>query len=174
MHQVNIAYWKSPIGDLILGSFEGKLCLLDFRHRRLRPTVDKRIKKGLFADYVEQDDPLLSRTRRQLGEYLEGRRTEFDIPLQMVGSEFQKRVWKALLNVPYGTTSTYLELARSLHKENAVRAVAQANGANAIGVIIPCHRIIGSHGELTGYGGGVALKRHLLKLESTQRQPTLF
>jgi len=83
----------------------------------------------------------------------------------MVGTDFQKNVWEALLKVPYGTTSTYLQLAKDIDNEKAVRAVANANGANAIGIIIPCHRIIGTNGELTGYAGGLPLKKRLLKLE---------
>jgi methylated-DNA-[protein]-cysteine S-methyltransferase len=119
----------------------------------------------LNAELVEQDDEILRETRRQLDEYLEGRRREFDIPLLMVGTDFQKSVWKALLKVPYGATSTYSQMARDIGKERAVRAVGNAMGANPIAIIIPCHRIIGSDGELVGYGGGLPLKKRLLGLE---------
>lgn len=129
--------------------------------------MDVRVQRGLKAKFVEQDDLLLAETRSQIDEYLLGQRTEFDLPLLTVGSEFQERVWDALREVPYGETSTYLELARRIGKENAVRAVASANGANAIALIIPCHRIIGSNGELIGYGGGIPLKQKLLKLENS-------
>lgn len=165
MNQVNIQYYKTKIGELILGAFEGNLCLLDFRYRKMRTTVDRRIKNGLDADFVEQDDEVLEETRQQLDEYLNGDRRKFDIPLLMVGTDFQKNVWDALIEVPYGTTSTYLQLAKDIDNEKAVRAVASANGANSIGLIIPCHRIIGSNGELVGYGGGVSVKKRLLKLE---------
>ena len=165
MNTINIQYYKTRIGDLILGSFDGKLCLLDFRYRKMRNTVDNRIKKGLNAEFIEKDDPILAQTRRELDEYLKGNRKEFDIPLLMVGSSFQKNVWDALMKVPYGSTSTYLALAKEINNEKAVRAVANANGANAIGVIIPCHRIIGSDGKLVGYGGGLPVKKRLLKLE---------
>ncbi|MBW2367207.1 MAG: methylated-DNA--[protein]-cysteine S-methyltransferase, partial [Deltaproteobacteria bacterium] len=94
-------------------------------------------------------------------------RKSFDIPILMVGTDFQKSVWRALMKVPYGVTSTYLELAKDIDNEKAVRAVAGANGANSIGLIIPCHRIIGSNGELIGYGGGLPVKKRLLKLERT-------
>ncbi len=167
MNQISIQYHKTKIGDLILGSFDSKLCLLDFRYRKMRKTVDNRIKKGLNAEFVEKDDPVLAQTRKELDEYLQGERKEFDIPLLMVGSEFQKSVWDALIKVPYGTTSTYLALAKEINNEKAVRAVANANGANAIGVVIPCHRIIGSDGKLVGYGGGLPIKKHLLKLEKS-------
>jgi methylated-DNA-[protein]-cysteine S-methyltransferase len=131
----------------------------------MRTTVDNRIKNGLKAEFAEQDDAILEKTREQLDEYLNGDRREFDVPLLMVGTYFQKSVWNALLKVSYGATSTYLQLAKDINNEKAVRAVANANGANSIGVIIPCHRIIGSDGELVGYGGGLAIKKRLLKLE---------
>ena len=168
MNQINIQYYKSKIGELIMGSFEEKLCLLDFKYRRMRKTVDSRIKKGLNADYIEQDNRILQETKNQFDEYLSGERREFDIPVLMVGSDFQKNVWKALMKVPYGTTATYLQLAKSIGNENAARAVAAANGANAIAIIIPCHRIIGSDGELVGYGGGLPVKKRLLKLEQSK------
>jgi methylated-DNA-[protein]-cysteine S-methyltransferase len=165
MNQINIQYYKNKYAHFILGSFENKLCLLDFRYRKMRTTVDNRLKKGFNAQFVEQDDVILKETRKQLDEYFDMKRKEFDIPLITVGTEFQKNVWDALLKVPYGTTSSYLELAKDIDNEKAVRAVANANGANAIGIIIPCHRIIGNNGELVGYGGGLPLKKRLLKLE---------
>ena len=165
-NQINIQYYKTKYGELIIGSFQEKLCLLDFRYRRMRNTVDARIKKGLHAEFVEQDDKILQKTRNQLDEYFNGERREFDIALLMVGTEFQKSVWKELMNVPYGKTSTYLALAKKIGNEKALRAVANANGANSIGFIIPCHRIIGSNGELIGYGGGLPVKKRLLKLEN--------
>ena len=176
MNQINIQYHKTKIGDLILGSFDNKLCLLDFRYRKMRKRVDNRIKNGLNVDFIEKDDPILEQTRKELDEYLNGERKEFDIPLLMVGSDFQKSVWNALMKVPYGTTSSYLALAKEINNEKAVRAVANANGANAIGVIIPCHRIIGSDGKLVGYGGGVPVKKRLLKLEKANfnEQALLF
>lgn len=165
MNQISIQYYKTKIGELILGSFDGKLCLLDFRYRKMRQAVDDRIKKGLNGDFVEKDEKILQTTRKQLDEYLNGQRKEFDIPLRMIGTDFQKNVWKTLLQVSYGTTSTYLKLAKDIGNEKAVRAVASANGANAIAIIIPCHRIIGSDGELVGYGGGLPIKKRLIKLE---------
>jgi len=168
MNQINIQYHKTRIGELVLGSFDKKLCLLDFRYRKMRTTVDNRIKNGLKAEFVEQqDDEILEKTKKQLDEYLNGDRKSFDIPLLMVGTDFQKSVWNALIEVPYGTTSTYSQLAKDINNEKAVRAVACANGANSIGLIIPCHRIIGSDGELVGYGGGLPVKKRLIKLEQS-------
>jgi methylated-DNA-[protein]-cysteine S-methyltransferase len=131
----------------------------------MREAVDDRLKKGLNAGFVEQDDEILEKTRNQLDEYLDGNRKEFDIPLLMVGTDFQKSVWNALLQVPYGATSSYLQIAKAVGNEKAVRAVGSANGANPISIIIPCHRIIGSDGQLVGYGGGLSVKERLLKLE---------
>jgi len=165
MNQINVQYYKTRIGEMILGSFNQKLCLLDFRYRKMRTTVDNRLKNGLDANYVEQDDKVLQKTISQIDEYLNGDRKSFDISLLMVGTDFQKKVWYALMDVPYGITSTYLQLAKTINNEKAVRAVAAANGANAIGLIIPCHRIIGSDGKLVGYGGGLPVKKRLLKME---------
>jgi methylated-DNA-[protein]-cysteine S-methyltransferase len=131
----------------------------------MRVSVDNRLKKGLNATFIEKDNQLLKETRKQLDEYFNMERKDFDIPLLMVGTDFQKSVWDALLEVPYGSTSTYLNLAKQINNEKAVRAVANANGANAIAIIIPCHRIIGTNGELIGFGGGLPLKKRLLKLE---------
>ena len=167
MNQINIQYLKTKIGELILGSFDNKLFMLDFRYRKMRTTIDNRIKKNLNAEFALKDDDILVETRKQLDEYLSREREEFDIPLLMIGSDFQKSVWNALLKVPYGTTSSYLQLAKNINNEKAVRAVANANGANAIGIIIPCHRIIGSNGELVGYGGGLPVKKKLLELEQS-------
>jgi methylated-DNA-[protein]-cysteine S-methyltransferase len=170
MKFINIQYCKTKIGELILGSFEGKLCLLDFRYRKMRKSVDERIKKGLNAKFVENNTEIIERIQAELDEYFHGNRKEFDVPLQMVGTDFQKSVWEALLRVPFGTTSTYLQLAKNINNEKAVRAVAAANGANSMAIIIPCHRIIGSNGELVGYAGGLPIKKRLLKLEQITTQ----
>jgi len=165
MTQINIQRHRTNIGEVVLGSFDGKLCWLGFGGREMRRTVDDGIKKGLNAQSVEQDDEVLEKARGQLDEYFAGLRRKFDIPLLMVGTGFQKSVWTALMKVPYGYTSTYLQIAKDIGNERAVRAVGNANAANPISIIIPCHRIIGSSGELVGYGGGLSLKRWLLELE---------
>ena len=167
MNQINIQYHKTRIGELILGSFLGKLCLLGFRYGEMRKVVDARIKKGLDAEFVEQDDEILERARKQLDEYLYRNRKEFDIPLLLVGTCFQRSVWNALVRVPYGATSTYLQIAEDVGKGKAVRAVGNANRANPIGIIVPCHRIIGSDGKLVGCGGGLSLRKRLLELEQS-------
>ena len=166
---ISIQYHKTRLAEFILGSFQNQLCLLDFRYRRMRSTVDKRIQNGLNAKFIEQPNSLLTLVCHQLEQYIEGDRSYFDIPLLLVGSSFQKRVWKALLQVPYNSTSSYLDLAKKLQLPKAVRAIASANGANAIAIIIPCHRIIGSDGSMVGYGGGTPVKKRLLKLEAQHR-----
>jgi len=172
MNIINLQYYKTKIGELILGSFDNKLCLLDFRYRRMRTTVDNRLKRELNAEYIEQDTNILKETRNQIDEYLLGERIEFEIPILMVGSNFQKQVWNTLIDVNYGEVATYLDLAKKIHNEKAVRAVASANGANSIGLIIPCHRIIGSNGDLVGYGGGLSVKKRLLNLEKKNSKLT--
>lgn len=116
---------------------------------------------------------VLLRTVRELDEYFRGERKEFDIPLLLAGSEFQKRVWQQLRHIPYGQTVSYGELAAAIGAPKSVRAVANANGANAISIILPCHRVIGSDGSLTGYGGGIDTKRYLLELESNKSNKAL-
>lgn len=175
MTNILIHYFPTPVGEMILGSFEGQLCLADWRYRRMRSTIDKRIQKGLNAEFKEGVSDVIERAKTQLNEYFAGERTSFDVPLHMVGTDFQKRVWNALIDVPHGTTSTYAALTELVAEKTAIRAVAGANGANAISIIIPCHRIIGSSGELVGYAGGLPAKKKLLELERGRvAQPELF
>ncbi len=150
---------------MVLGSFDDKLCLCDWRYRKMRSAVDARISRGLNAEFIESDATVLRETKRQLDEYFRAERKRFELPLLMVGSDFQKSVWDELLKIGYGETSSYLGLAERMGNKNAVRAVAGANGANAISIIVPCHRIIGGKGELVGYAGGLKAKEKLLALE---------
>jgi methylated-DNA-[protein]-cysteine S-methyltransferase len=161
-----IETYKSPVGDVLLGSYKGKLCLADWKYRRKRTTIDKRIQKGLKAGYVEESSEVIEETIKQMKAYFANERKNFDIPLLMVGTEFQQSVWNGLIKIPYGTTASYLELSKNIGNEKAVRAVASANGANAISILIPCHRIIGANGALVGYAGGLPVKKKLLELES--------
>ena len=149
----------------MLGSFEGKLWLCDWAVEKHRDIVDVRLRKILQADYEEKTSDIIRETGKQLDEYFDGKRTVFDIPLLFVGTDFQKKVWYKLLEIPYGTTLSYGELATRLDMPKAVRAVANANGANAISILVPCHRVIGSDHSLTGYGGGLDAKKTLLTLE---------
>ncbi len=167
-NEINISYHKTKIGDLVIGSFEGKLCLLGFNYRRKRNPVDKRIKKYAGADFAENEDEVIAEAKKQIDEYLAGERRVFDIPLVLFGTDFQKQVWKELMKIPYGQTASYSDIADRINNPKAVRAAASANGANAIAVIIPCHRVIESNGGLGGYGGGLQIKKKLLKIENVQ------
>lgn len=111
------------------------------------------------------DDPILLEAQRQLGEYFAGRRTEFSLPLDFSGTDFQRRVWSALLTIPYGETRTYSQIAQQIGRPAAVRAVGAANGRNPLSIIAPCHRVIGSDGELRGFAGGLEIKAWLLEWE---------
>ncbi len=169
MAKIIIKYIKTPVGELILGSFNNQLCVADWRYRKMRSAIDSRIKNGLNSDFEIGISEVVEETEQQLIQYFDGLRTSFEIPLLMVGTDFQKQVWNALMQIPYGKTETYLGLSKSLENEKAIRAVASANGANAISIIVPCHRIIGSNGDLVGYAGGLPAKKKLLELENPIR-----
>ncbi len=164
---INIQYYKSPFGNLIIGSFENKLVLCDWQYRKMRTAIDQRICTALDAVFVEEPCEVIEETKVQLNAYFKQQITEFYLPLKFVGTDFQQKVWKALLEIPYGKTSTYLQQAIKLKNALAIRAVATANGANALAIIVPCHRIIGSDGSLVGYAGGLSVKQKLLTLEGT-------
>ncbi len=163
---INTYYYKTKIGELIIASYNNKLCLLDFRYRKMRTSVDNRIKRHLKADFILKEDEIIKETKKQIDEYLAVERQEFTLPLLLLGTEFQKSVWNELMNVKYGETASYLDIAKRIDNPKAVRAVASANGANAIALIVPCHRIIETSGKLGGYGGGLPVKKRLLTLES--------
>jgi methylated-DNA-[protein]-cysteine S-methyltransferase len=169
MKNINIQYFSTAYGELILGSYDQALCICDWRYRKRRESVDRRIQKGLGAEYVERDDDLLQTTKEQLEQYFDGERQQFDLPLKTVGTAFQNSVWDALIAIPYGEKYSYLQLANAIGNVSAVRAVANANGANALSIFIPCHRIIGSDGKLVGYAGGMEAKERLLKLEQEDK-----
>lgn len=174
---IHISYYQSPFGELILGEYNNQLCLCDWNHRKTRKQIDTRIQKQLKAEYNILETPFLKDTKKQLDEYFSTKRTEFSIPLLLLGTTFQQKVWNELLKIPYGKTKSYLSLSRDLGNEKAIRAVASANGANSISILIPCHRIIGKNGELTGYAGGLNTKKNLLILENSikeDNQLTLF
>ena len=126
------------------------------------------------SDLVKGPSPVLASAQRQLEEYFRGERREFDLPLAPRGTEFQQRVWRRLREIEYGTTTTYGALAQELGNPNASRAVGLANGSNPIPIVIPCHRVIGANGALTGFGGGLPIKSALLALERAARQPPLL
>lgn len=163
---IHLQHYHSPCGELLLGSLDGQLCLCDWAEGRHRERIDKRLRRLLRADFDESPSEVTQEAARQLDEYFERRRRIFDVPLRFAGTDFQKKVWSRLLDIPYGTVVSYGELARMLGMPNAIRAVANANSSNAISIFAPCHRVIGSDRSLTGYGGGLVAKKMLLNLET--------
>lgn len=162
---IQVTPYPTPCGTLILGAFDGKLCLCDWQVEGHRTRVDNRLKRMLKADFEEGSSPVIEMAKAQLDEYFASKRTAFDVPLLFVGTHFQKAVWEEILKIPYGKTIPYGELARRIGRPSSVRAVANATGANSISVFAPCHRVVGSDNSLTGYGGGLEAKRFLLGLE---------
>lgn len=165
MSTISIQYFQTPLGELILGAYENRLCMADWRYRKDRERIDSRVQKALHAIFVEEENDVLDLAKEELEAYFKGSRQTFDIPLLLVGTAFQKSVWQALLQIPFGTTVSYRDLAQHIENKTALRAVASAVGANAISIFIPCHRVIGADGSLRGYAGGLEAKKKLLALE---------
>lgn len=164
---IRVKRYDSPCGALMLGSCGNRLCLCDWQVEKHRDHVNRRLKRVLNAEFEEGTSAVIEKATEQLDEFFAGKRREFDIPLLFVGTDFQKTVWNELLKIPYGETISYGEMARRIGMPKAVRALANANGANSISIFAPCHRVIGSDHSLTGYGGGLDTKRRLLELEAT-------
>jgi AraC family transcriptional regulator, regulatory protein of adaptative response / methylated-DNA-[protein]-cysteine methyltransferase len=155
----------SPLGELLAGATDEGICLLEFNDRKRAQRETKDLIKLLGQTIIEDENEHLTELKQQLAEYFEGSRKEFTVPLVTPGTDFQQEVWKELLLIPFGKTRSYQEQANALDKPDAVRAVANANGMNRISIVIPCHRVIGSNGRLTGYGGGLGRKKWLLDHE---------
>lgn len=162
---VDLKRIETPLGTMIACANENGICMLEFSDRKALPTELKEISKHFDANIVQGENPHFKTLEKELEEYFEGKLKDFTVPLAPVGTDFQKKVWKILRTIPYGTTRTYQQQADILGNPKAVRAVANANGLNKISIIIPCHRVIGSNGTLTGYGGGIWRKQKLLELE---------
>ena len=159
-------YYNSPCGEMILASIGEELCLCDWNEKPCAERNKRRLIRRLNATITEEPSEVILRAKEQLDEYFAGKRKTFDIPLHPVGTDFQMRVWKVMQEIPFGKTQTYKDIAQRTGNVKAVRAVAQAIGANGIGIIIPCHRVIGSDHSFTGFAGGLYAKRILLDLES--------
>jgi AraC family transcriptional regulator of adaptative response/methylated-DNA-[protein]-cysteine methyltransferase len=155
----------TPIGEMVAGATDEGICLLEFSDRKMLNTEYKDIKKYFSTAIEDGENKHLEDVKIQLKEYFEGERKTFALQLLTPGSSFQKLVWKELMNIPYGSTRSYKEQAEALGNPGSIRAVARANGMNRIAIIIPCHRVIGTDGQLTGYGGGLKRKRWLLEHE---------
>jgi methylated-DNA-[protein]-cysteine S-methyltransferase len=154
-------YLDTPIGELLLAGDDDALCLVSFPQGSMRRDPD--------PDWIYNEKPFAA-ARQQLTEYFAGERREFDLPLRLDGTEFQLSVLDALRQIPYGETTSYADIAERIGRPKAVRAVGAANGRNPIPIIVPCHRVIGSHGDLTGFGGGLDTKEALLRLEAEHSQ----
>jgi AraC family transcriptional regulator, regulatory protein of adaptative response / methylated-DNA-[protein]-cysteine methyltransferase len=156
---------ETPIGEMIAGATKDGICLLEFSDRKSLLSQIEEISALLESKTEEGTNRHLRVLKRQLKDYFKGKRKEFSLHLITPGTEFQQSVWKELMKIPFGSTRTYQEQADILKNPGSVRAVAQANGANRISIIIPCHRVIGSDRHLVGYGGGLERKKWLLDHE---------
>ena len=162
---VSVRRLASPIGPLVAAATDQALVLLEFADRRMLEKQMRTIAKRVSGALVPQTNAVLDRVERELEAYFAGDLRAFTVPLHVPGTPFQEAVWKVLLAIPYGETRSYRDQARAMGNAAAVRAVARANGDNRIAIIIPCHRVVGADGKLTGYGGGLWRKKHLLTLE---------
>jgi AraC family transcriptional regulator, regulatory protein of adaptative response / methylated-DNA-[protein]-cysteine methyltransferase len=162
---IKIIKIETPLGEMIAGAVDDGICLLEFGDRRMLNIEYKDLERYLTTTIIESENTHLVTIRKQLEEYFQGTRKEFSVPLVTPGTFFQQAVWKELMNIPYGTTRTYQQQSIALHKPESIRAVASANGMNRISIVIPCHRVIGYDGRLTGYGGGLKRKKWLLDHE---------
>jgi len=164
--RVVVAPIPTPLGTMLAGATDGALCLLEFADRRMLEAQLRRLQHRLACAIVPGRNDVIGRTAEELEGYFAGRLRAFGVPLTTPGTPFQQEVWRRLRAIPYGATLSYAELAREVGRPRAVRAVARANGDNRLAILIPCHRVVGADGALTGYGGGLWRKRRLLELES--------
>ena len=169
--RVTITMLESPLGPLLAGASDQGVSFLEYADRRMLEQNFQAMRRRFGCAVLPGQHPRLSQLREELKDYFQGNRREFTLPLAPRGTPFQDKVWQELRRIPYGQTISYDELARRIGQPTAQRAVARANGMNYIAILIPCHRVIGKDGSLTGYGGGLWRKRLLLELERTGRLP---
>ncbi|RRT94457.1 methylated-DNA--[protein]-cysteine S-methyltransferase [Empedobacter falsenii] len=157
---------QTPLGEMLAIKSEKGLCMLEFFDGK---STEKQLKEiENLGEILEKDDEILNRLETELNNYFKGNLKEFTIPLDLIGTDFQKKVWNELIKIPFGETRSYKDQSIAVGDLLAIRAVANANGKNKIAIIVPCHRVIGSDGSLTGYAGGKKRKQFLLELESQQ------
>lgn len=166
METIVTRFYDSPCGPLLLGCMGERLCLCDWALPERIGRTHRRLLRHGVTRYADGTSPVLDEAARQLDAYFGGGRRSFDVPLLLPGTDFQLRVWKALLLIPYGATLTYGDLARQLGMDRGAQAVGAAVGANALAVFVPCHRVVGRGGALTGFAGGLGAKSYLLRLEA--------
>lgn len=167
--EINSLHINTPIGQMLACATKQGICLLEFTDRKEYNAQIDRLSKTLGVSIDGGSNQHLDLLKKELAEYFSGERKEFSVPLDMVGTDFQKQVWNQLLNIPYGKTVSYLQQAIAMNNPKSVRAVANANGMNKIAIVIPCHRVIGTNGKLTGYAGGLERKKWLLNLENQEK-----
>ena len=167
---IQYQYYTSPCGELVLYSFGGRLCMCNWSRSHDASSASLMMRRELQADFEEKSSAVIRQAVRQLDAYFARKTETLKVPLLLVGTDFQKRVWQSLVSIPYGHTTTYGELARQLGVPTATRAVANACSENVLALFLPCHRVLGKQGDLYGYSGGLAVKRYLLDLEDN----TLF
>ena len=166
---INFTYMETELGMMIAAATNKGICMFEFADYKLLELELRQLKESLNAPLVQGHSPHFDMLKEQMEQYFKGERKIFDLPLDLVGTEFQKQVWLSLLKIPYGCTTSYAQQAELIGKPSAVRAVANANGKNKISIILPCHRVIGTDGALTGYGGGIWRKEKLLTLEKARK-----
>ncbi|MDE6369530.1 MAG: methylated-DNA--[protein]-cysteine S-methyltransferase [Muribaculaceae bacterium] len=157
--------YDSPCGQLTLGAIGGNLCICDWNVGSRRQTIDSRLCKEFGATIKAGDDEVLREAKKQLDQYFSRERQSFELPLIFAGGDFRHSIWLKLQSINYGETISYQDFANLLGRPSAVRAVASAIGANPLSIFIPCHRVVGKNGSLTGYAGGLSAKQYLLELE---------
>ncbi len=162
---ITVAQLVTPLGPMYAGVSDKGLYLLEFNDRKSLHNQLAKIQQSLNAIFVPGDHAYLQKLQQQLDEYFASNRTQFEIPLQLQGSDFQQQAWRALQQIPYGKTCSYQQQAEAINNPAAIRAIASANAANAIAIIIPCHRVIAKSGSMAGYAGGIWRKQYLLNLE---------
>ncbi|CAG9000363.1 MAG: Bifunctional transcriptional activator/DNA repair enzyme Ada [Candidatus Celerinatantimonas neptuna] len=165
-NMIYIDRFTTPLGPMFICATEQGICLLEFTDRRMLEREFTDLQKRLKTTIIAGQPPLIEQAKQQIGDYFSGTLQQFDLPLHTPGSDFQNMVWQELQQIPYGQTRSYKQQAQHIGRPQSVRAVANANGMNRIAIIIPCHRVIGSNGSLTGYAGGLARKKWLLEHES--------
>ena len=166
---IRLQWIDTPIGPMIAGATDRGLCLLEFTDRRMLEHQIVTLRKRFKTALAPGEHRYLTQTAKELDEYFRGERQRFDVPIDAPGSPFEERVWRALLQIPFGETRSYEDIARAVGSPKGVRAVGRANGLNRVAIVIPCHRVVNKSGELGGYGGGLWRKRRLLHLEQTRR-----
>jgi len=166
MNAINLQFYKHKYTEFVIGSYNGRVCILDYRYRKQRASLDRKISAALNAKFVYKNDETIEHAISQIDDYFMGMQNNLTFNVLPIGSRFDKQVWNELSSIKSGETSTYSELASKMGPLVSPRNVAISCGLNTLAIIIPCHRVINSNGDIGNYGGGVDMKERLLRLES--------